>query len=346
MSDALDPTQLSAPITAEQPCGESLEDTALLAAFDGYRVFGQIAMPDSPPDSPDPKPVEPNWREIKEASLAALAKSKDLRLLAHLGAATLRTDDLRAFFDVLRLAESWLETYWEHVYPLATEDVLQRQNALNCFADRTAIIEGLRRSPLLKSSQLGTLSLRDVEISTGQVTPGTSDKRRPDPAVLSAILAAAPLDELRAQKESTDEALIALVHIEETMRAKAGPEAVPTFDPLRAQVQRIQRLLTEQIAKRPEAASGDREKVSDYGDNGASSGQVASVGMIKSRQDAVRALDAVTAFFRQNEPSSPIPLVLERAKRLVAKDFLEVLADIAPGGVSQAKLIGGIEEKK
>ena len=49
-----------------------------------------------------------------------------------------------------------------------------------------------------------------------------------------------------------------------------------------------------------------------------------------SRQDAVRALDAVADYFRRNEPSSPIPLLIEWAKRLVAKDFLEVLADIAP----------------
>ena len=53
-------------------------------------------------------------------------------------------------------------------------------------------------------------------------------------------------------------------------------------------------------------------------------------GRFSSRQDAIRALDAVADFFRRNEPSSPIPLFVERAKRLVSKDFLEVLADIAP----------------
>ncbi len=55
------------------------------------------------------------------------------------------------------------------------------------------------------------------------------------------------------------------------------------------------------------------------------------MGAIRSRQDAIRALDAVAEFFRRNEPSSPIPLFVDRAKRLVSKDFLEVLADIAPG---------------
>jgi type VI secretion system protein ImpA len=48
------------------------------------------------------------------------------------------------------------------------------------------------------------------------------------------------------------------------------------------------------------------------------------------------------SFFRRHEPSSPVPLVLERARRLVSKSFMEVLADVAPEGLPQAKLIVGI----
>jgi type VI secretion system protein ImpA len=69
-----------------------------------------------------------------------------------------------------------------------------------------------------------------------------------------------------------------------------------------------------------------------------------TLGAIKSRQDAIRSLDAVADFFRHAEPSSPIPLLLERAKRLVSKDFLEVLADIAPEAVAQARAAGGLRE--
>jgi len=66
-------------------------------------------------------------------------------------------------------------------------------------------------------------------------------------------------------------------------------------------------------------------------------------GAIQSRQDAVRALDAMAEYFRRNEPSSPIPLFVERAKRLVAKDFLEVLADIAPDALAVARSAGGLK---
>ena len=36
-----------------------------------------------------------------------------------------------------------------------------------------------------------------------------------------------------------------------------------------------------------------------------------------------------------------MPLLLRRAKRLVAKNFMEILHDMVPDGVSQAEQIGG-----
>jgi type VI secretion system protein ImpA len=84
----------------------------------------------------------------------------------------------------------------------------------------------------------------------------------------------------------------------------------------------------------------------DAGGESSGGGAVIGVGSIKTREDAIRALDAVIAFFRKNEPSSPVPMFVERAKRLVAKDFLEVLLDIAPDGLDQAKRVGGIRDEE
>ena len=55
-------------------------------------------------------------------------------------------------------------------------------------------------------------------------------------------------------------------------------------------------------------------------------------------------IDKVCLYFERNEPSSPVPLLLQRAKRLISKDFLEILRDLTPDGVSQAELIGGVAE--
>jgi len=37
-----------------------------------------------------------------------------------------------------------------------------------------------------------------------------------------------------------------------------------------------------------------------------------------------------------------VPLLLKRARRLVTKSFLDILEDLAPEGVTQARQIGGV----
>ncbi len=145
-----------------------------------------------------------------------------------------------------------------------------------------------------------------------------------------------PLEQLTGLQQSVSEALAAVKSIDTKMREEAGIEAGPELDPLSAHLVKIDRVLRAQLAMRPDG-SGESGEVAE-------GGAVVGVGAIRSRQDAIRALDAVASFFRQNEPSSPIPLIVERAKRLVSKDFLEVLADIAPEAVGQAKNAGGLRD--
>src|SRR5688572_20079167 len=167
MSPQWESQALLQPITADQPCGENLEDTPLLASFDAYRVFGKQTPLDPPPE----------WAAIRARALEALSKSKDIRLLAYLGTAMLRTDGLPAFTDTLKVASQWLQTFWAETYPLIDEAAILRRNALNYFADPMAVIDGLRRMPLVASRQHGTFSLRDLDIATGLMQPTDGDAR-------------------------------------------------------------------------------------------------------------------------------------------------------------------------
>ncbi len=315
------------PITAEAPCGESLEDTQLLASFDAFRVFGQ-ATPLEPP---------PQWGEIKNRSIEALARSKDLRVLAFLGSAVLRTDGFPAFSDTLNVAARWLDMYWSQIHPVVSEDAILRRNALNCFADPMAVVDGLRRLPLVTSRVHGTFSLRDLDIASGQVAPKDGDPR-PSEDQINAAFAEMPVEDLAALHESMVRAQTALKTIDSQMREAAGSEATPQFDPLSAQLVRMERAVAAQLALRP---GHEASPVEGDGPVAGSRG-----GTIRSRQDAIAALDAVAEFFRRTEPSSPIPLFIARAKRLVSKDFLEVLADIAPDAVAQARVAGGLRDSE
>src|SRR6185503_374386 len=129
MSAAFDDQALLEPISADQPCGQNLdeapvlpgEQTAILSDLDGLRLFGQSRSPEAPPDPEDREreqakaraPIE--WDRIRRQTLDGLARSKDLRLLAYLGTALLRTDGLAAFASTVTTAAQWGETFWPQV---------------------------------------------------------------------------------------------------------------------------------------------------------------------------------------------------------------------------------------
>jgi type VI secretion system protein ImpA len=316
---------LTQPVSADAPCGVDLEDTQLLAGFDAYRLFG----------SGIPLPADTDWRQIRDKSLAALAESHDLRLLAHLAAALVRIEGLITFSKVITVADRWLGGNWDQVFPRIDEDAVLRRNALNSFADRMAIVDAVRRTPVVSHRQLGSFSLRDLELAQGQLTPTEADVKAPNLAQIEATLAGTPPAELADLSAALQSAMGSLRNIVATMQTSSGFESAPDFDALLRPLSRIDKLLTDHI---PGAAANEPLACEE-----APAMSTGSVTDIKSRQDAIRALDAVAAFFRAHEPSSPVPLFIERARRLVSKTFLEVLQDIAPEGLSQAKLIGGIK---
>lgn len=324
--------RLAEPISAENPCGEDLEDTQLLASFDAFHLFGQMAPP---PDDTD-------WREIRDQALEGLRQSRDLRLLSHLAAAMLRTDGLQGFCDVLQVAAQWFSNYPDQLFPRVDEDAILRKNSLNSFSDRMAIVDAVRRQPFISNPQLGSFALRHFEIAAGKIPPGESDGEPPNEALLNAALAAVDLEQLTAMESGLAAAIAALNQIDSGMRDAHGTEGAPDFDSLLALLEQIRKLLAEQLGTRAADAAAVVAEGAAEGEPGAAA--VIGVGSIRSRDDAVRALEAVAAFFRKNEPSSPVPLFVERAKRLVAKDFLEVLADMAPDGLDQAKRVGGVRD--
>ena len=318
-------------ISAEHPCGEDLEDTQLLASFDAYRLFGQAA----------PLATETDWRDIRDRSVEALRRSKDFRLLTHLASAVVRTEGFPELVQTLTVAARWLELWAAEVFPRVDDDAILRRNALNGFADRMAVVDGARRAPILTHAQLGPLSIRDIEIATGQLTPADGETATMDQIQLDALLAASSVEDLQSLAATLGQALESLRSIEEAMRGLGGAQAAPDFENLSAPLARTARLLKDHLATR--TSSNSSASVDPSGAPAPAAGAV-SVDNIRSRQDAARALDAVAAFFRTNEPSSPIPLLLERAKRLVSKDFLEVLAELAPEALGSAKAASGVRD--
>src|SRR4051794_35339130 len=219
---ALDIEALCRPVSADAPCGTNLEDTQLLATFDAYRLFGN--------DIPLRDNIE--WRQIRDQALQALATSHDLRLLAHLAAAIVRIEGLIALCTVMTVADRWLVESWDLVFPRIDEDAIMRRNALSSFADRMALIDAVRRAPILVHRQLGSFCLRDVELATGHLSAGPGDANAPNMAQIRGIVSGSAAADLGGLTAALQAGMGALRNVVATMQTRAGFDAAPDFDPL------------------------------------------------------------------------------------------------------------------
>jgi len=62
---------------------------------------------------------------------------------------------------------------------------------------------------------------------------------------------------------------------------------------------------------------------------------------INTRDDVKRSLDTLCAYYQEYEPSSPVPLLLKRAGQLVDMDFMDIIRNLAPAGLSEVEKIRG-----
>jgi type VI secretion system protein ImpA len=64
--------------------------------------------------------------------------------------------------------------------------------------------------------------------------------------------------------------------------------------------------------------------------DGSDAGEAGPRYRVDSRAQAITLLDQVNRYFRRSEPSSPVPMLCDRARALAERDFMAVLADVLP----------------
>jgi type VI secretion system protein ImpA len=351
------------PVSDATPCGENLAESGW-SPFFALRMFGsKIRLEERYGRRLGP---DINWREVRTLAVTNLSKSKDLRVLVHLAASVIRLEGIASLVITLEVASAWLTRFWDDVYPRITEEEIDdRKAALGDFADPMAIIDPLRRATLVSHRQLGSCSFRDIEMSSRPATPAADDSSDAPPAnpkaAIDAIFAATAVEDLAALEHTLLRGMAALDAIEERMsKSPSGaPHVAPLSDLLQQIVQKVRPYLQARRAAMellPPAAHGEPlpqplvdpmpTNLSNARDERVRQEVTLRSGPVASREEAIRSLAAIAEFFRQTEPSSPVPLFIERTVRMISMDFMELLEEIAPESVDKAKSAAGIRESQ
>ncbi|MBK5964168.1 type VI secretion protein [Thiocystis minor] len=343
----VDIEDLLQPLSPASPCGEDLEYDPAYGALERATLgkpeqqFGNTVVEAEPP----------NWLDVRRQALELLRKSKDLRVASILTRALVRTEGWSGLRDGLSLIDGLLERYWESVHPhLDPEDdndPTLRINTIFSLCDPAVMLEGLRAAPLVDSRALGRFGLRDLQIAAKEIPPPTDGKTPvPEPMAIEAAFQEVELEALQATANAIGQSRERLARIESRLLEQVGVGAAPDMTELAQVIQSAQKAIAAPLAQRTGQPAASEDALA-----GPASEQMAgtakatdlpaTLNAINHRADVIRALDLLCDYYRRQEPSSPIPLLLNRAKRLVSKDFLEILQDLAPDGLAQARAMRG-----
>ncbi len=239
-----------------------------------------------------------------------------------------------------------LTDHWDAVHPRMIiddeEDPDYRTNALAQLSG-AAVITGLANAPLVSSRAVGKFSLRDYRIASGEISlTAGSTETAPEMGHIAAAFMDVEIDEIQTAAAATEEIITNIASIEALVDEKITTGQVLDWLLLKKELGDIKNIYAEQLTRRGVGVPGAEENADAEGGGAAPQAPVVS-GAIGSREDVVRQIEKICEYYQNNEPSSPVPLILNRAKRLVTMDFMSIMRDISPESVKQLESLGGLE---
>jgi type VI secretion system protein ImpA len=331
----LDVDSLLQPNSDEFPSGEALEydmdflQLEILARGRSEQRIGDAVSAGE----------EPDWAQIEALSLGLVQRSKDLRIGVLLARALLHGVGFEGLDDALRVLAGYVGRFWDTVHPVpdADEDDTMRVNALAALSDPAGLLGEVRRTALARSPVFGTVSLRDIQVARRELLP-SPDAPELGQADIEATFRSAGEDRLAATAAALLSCGDSIDAIAAVMAACDSTAPADQLEALRRALRDAWSEVDQRIIPAPAAT----------GNTGAADTPLAlgpapvGTGEIRGRSDVVARLELICRWYAANEPASPVPVLLERARRLVSQDFLSLLADLAPAGLEQFRLLAGM----
>lgn len=318
--------------------------------------------------------VPVDWSAVLRKADELRPHGRDLRLLIIVTRALANEEGFPGLAEGLTLIARSLEQHWETMHPALRpagtprDAALRRVNALLDLQNaQDGLLGNLRRMKLFAPRGVGPVSGRDLEqaaiderVMLQEAAQGLSSSERAALATAHEQLLArvrsacaaqrdqapAELDRLAAELQAARAALEALDKAFNA-RVEATGSAVPSLSRF------LERALAtlERVSARP-APAGAEAPTPPVGNGhdpapvAVQAGAAVLPERINSRDDVVKCLDLVISFYDRTEPSSPIPHLARRVRRMVPMDFVELMEDLAPSGLKEFRLLAGVPDTK
>lgn len=367
------------PLDGENPSGESLRDDPSFHELERL-TQPRIEVARDERNNPIAQTAVPvDWAEVLRQAEALRPRGRDLRLLVIVTRALANERGLAGLCDGLTLIARTLADHWESLHPElrggpSRDGARRRISALaQLQGDPDGLLGDLRGMEMMAPRGVGRISGRDLERGVLSVQAVLAAAPRMATEADKAALAAAQ-DELlsrvgrgcKAAAETNPEGLArtlaearaagqAVAGVEAALGARLG-EGPPALADLAGFLAGVAGSLERAAAPAadPAPASGQAAAADSSPVPGGLPDPLPAVfsggasggfpDRLTSREEVVKCLDLVIAFYDRTEPSSPIPHLVERVRRMVPMDFLQLMEDLAPSGLKEFRLLAGVPD--
>jgi type VI secretion system protein ImpA len=338
---------ISRPVDHGQPAGPDLEYSAV-AELDRFAAGSPGTI--DPATQELVRAEEPNWHKVAEQATELLGKTKDLRVAVWLTRAELVNRGLPGLADGLKLIALLLENFWEALYPPLDRDEggdpIERLNVLaNLSPDPESLgaeisMRALRGTIILESPEVGRFTVRDLDYVLGRTT-APAGRTAPSESLMAAAWRTGGAAANQVRRDGITIGLAAIQAINQLFVDNSGQR--PKLDLLQQTFKRVGDFYAKQDNEDADRAAAGQEAGCD--ESGASDRICAEnprSGGLVSRANATRILQQVATFVRQSEPSSPAPIFIDRAIKLLQMDFAAIVKELMPESRDRIEMLGGI----
>ncbi len=290
---------------------------------------------------------EPDWKKVQRLSENLLNQSRDLRLLVLWLTSQLYLKGLSGLLPSLALMVHWCKQHWSSLNPpLDAGDPYERLNAIEVLAQGESFHSVLKRTEVITLPMIGTVQVRHFAYALDKASPLNPSDLTPRSQLESAI-----------QMQSTQVIRIraVILDIQAGLKALAGVLNLQLPDQVLPDFHNATELLNNVLILFPRdkkvgqlAAGTTADPGSGLHNNSQLEESIVDYagGVVRSRQDALRAIEAVCLYLEKAEPTNPAQLLLKRAARLIDKNFLALMKDLAPGALNDVARIMGVDPKE
>lgn len=377
----LDLSRWLAPLDGDNPSGANLRDDPRFHELERL-AEPQVRIERDDRNNPSAQSVVPvDWSNILSRAEELSVEGRDLRLLVLVARASANERGLGGLAEGLSLIARSIDEHWDTMHPLlrpggsGPDAALRRINALlQLQNDQDGLLQDLRQKVFFQPRGIGAVSGRDLERGTlderavlAEAASGLNTAERAQVVSAHEQLVnrvrigctafadqnTAEMDELVADARAS---LRALDTLDAALSAKLGASKIAVPD-LKRFLERVLATLERGAASAPAKALLVENNVTQLPSarpvpapaSVPEAPAMMATGFptqLATRDDVIKCLELVVGFYERTEPSSPIPHLARRIRRMVPMDFVELMEDLAPSGLKEFRTLAGLAEGK